>query len=88
MNFLLNKQYINHVDNYIVSHIDDPIDVAPFLNLHQASLKESFNVKTLFTLSLQFLERVFLINFLHFFVNIIKDGGRNEHITNRSEAAV
>ena len=75
MNFLLNKQYINHIDDY----------------LHQTSLKEKqfiFNVETLFTLSLQFLKRVFLINFSHFFVNIIKDGGRNKHTTNHSEAAV
>ena len=91
MNFLLNKQYINHIDDYIANHIDNPIDIAPFLDLHQASLKEKqfiFNVETLFTLSLQFLKRVFLINFSHFFVNIIKDGGRNEHITNHSEAVV
>ena len=90
MNFLLNKQCINHIDDYIANHIDDPIDIAPFLDLHQASLKEKqfiFNVETLFTLSLQFLKRVFLINFSHFFVNIIKDGGRNKHITNHSEAA-
>ena len=74
MNFLLNEQYINHIDDY-----------------KPAFLKEKqfiFNVETLFTLSLQFLKRVFLINFSHFFVNIIKDGGRNEHITNHSEAAV
>ena len=91
MNFSLDKQYINHIDHYISNHIDDPIDIAPFLDLHQASLKEKqfiFNVETLFTLSLQFLKRVFLINFSHFFVNIIKDGGRNQHITNHSEAAV
>ena len=91
MNFLLNKQYINHIDDYKANYIDDPVDIAPFLDLHQTSLKEKqfiFNVETLFTLSLQFLKRVFLINFSHFFVNIIKDGGRNEHITNHSEAAV
>ena len=90
MNFLLNKQYINHIDDYIANHIDDPIDIAPFLDLHQASLKEKqfiFNVETLSTLSLQFLKCVFLINFSHFFINTIKDGGRNEHITNHSEAA-
>ena len=91
MNFLLNKQYINHIDDYIANHIDDPIDIAPFLDLHQASLKEKqffFNVKTLFTVSLQFLKRVFLINLSHFCVNITKDGERNENITNHSEAIV
>ena len=88
MNFLLNKQYINHIDNYIINHTDDPIDIAPICDWHQASLKEKqfiFNVKTLFTLSLQFLKRVFLINLSHFFVNITKDGGRNKYITNHSE---
>ena len=91
MNFWLNKQYINHTDDYIANHIDDPVDIAPFLDLHQASLKEKqfiFNVETLFTLSLQFLKRVFLINFSNFFVNISKDGGRSEHITNHSEVGV
>ena len=91
MNFLLNKQYINHIDNYIPNHIDDPIDIAPFLDLYQAYLKEKqfiFNVETFFTLSFQFLKGVFLINVPQFFANVIKDGGRNEHITNHSEAAV
>ena len=91
MNFLLNKQYINHIDNYIANHIDDPIDIAPFLDLHQPSLKEEqflFNVETLFTFNLQFLKRVFLVNFSHFFGNINKDGGQNEHVTNHSEAVV
>ena len=40
MNFLLNKQYINYIDDYTTNHIDDAIDTAPFLDLHQASLKE------------------------------------------------
>ena len=66
----LNKQYINHIDNYIANHIDDPIDVAPFFDLHQPSLKEkqfTFSVETLFTLNLQFLKGVFVINFSHVF---------------------
>ena len=91
MNFLLSKQYINHIDDCIANHIDGQIDIAPFLDLHQASLKDKqfiFNIETLSTLSLEFLKRVFLINFSHFFVNIIKDGGRKEHIPNYSEAAV
>ena len=91
MNFLLNKQYINHIDDYIAKHIDGPIGIAPFLNLYQASLKEKqfiFNIETLFTLSLQFLKGVFLIIFSHFFVIITKDWGQNEHITNHLEAVV
>ena len=40
LNFLENKKYINHIDDYITNHIVDPIDIAPFLDLHQASLKE------------------------------------------------
>ena len=40
LNFLLNKQCINHIDDYIASHIDDPIGTVPFLDLHQATLKE------------------------------------------------
>ena len=83
MNFLLNKQYIN--SQYIANHTDNLINIAHFLDLHQASLKEKqfiFNVESLFTLSLQFLKRIFLINFSHIFVNIIKDAGQNEHIIN------
>ena len=66
------------MEDYIANHIDDPIDIAPSLDLHQYSLKEKqfiFNVETLFTVSLEFLKHVLLINFSHFFVNIIKDGG-------------
>ena len=91
MNLLLSKQYISHTDDYIANHIDNPINITFFLDLYQASLKEKqfiFNDEILFTLSLQFLKRVFLINFSHFFANIIKDRGRNEHITNHSEAVV
>ena len=91
LDFLLNKQYINHIDDYIANYVDDLIDIAPFLDFHKVSLKEKqfiFNVKTLFTLTLQFSKGVFLINFSHFFVNIIKDGGRNEHITSHSEPVV
>ena len=39
--------------DYTANHIDDPIDIASFLDLHQASLKQKFifNVETLFTLT-------------------------------------
>ena len=31
---------MSHIDDYIANHVDDPIGIAPFLDLHQASAKE------------------------------------------------
>ena len=86
LNFLFNKQYINHIEDYIANHIDDPTNIAPFLDLHQAALKEKqfvFSVETLFTLILQSQKRFFLVSFS---LNIIKEVGQNEHIAHHSEA--
>ena len=49
---------MSHIDDYRANHVDHPINVAPFLGLHQAAAKERekklfFNVETLLTLSLQ-----------------------------------
>ena len=38
MLFLFVLQFHDHIDDYIANHIDDPIDIVPFLDLHQASL--------------------------------------------------
>ena len=31
---------MSYIDDYIANYVDDPIDLVPFLDLHQASAKE------------------------------------------------
>ena len=31
---------MSHIDDYIANYVHDPIDIAPFIHLHQASAKE------------------------------------------------
>ena len=63
LNFLLNKQYINHIDDYITSQIDDPIDIAPFRDLRQASLKEN-NLLLMLKLFLHLVYNSWSVSFL------------------------
>ena len=48
---------MSHIDDYIANHVDDPINIAPFLGLHQAAAKE--REKKLFLILKLFLHLVY-----------------------------